>query len=628
MENNKSFIKSILLFPIMFIRSFFLGVYFVLTTLIDLVITPIYNVIFYAFISFVLMSYYTYKIFSYAFLGIKAPFILYNNMNYKKRLSAKEKLEQERLRKEQEEEFRLQQQKRAEQERNARLAEEREKAKQFMEASKAAPSRRKTEDYFTPEEDRIGPKTLGDRINDFLEKLVALPSNLSIKIKDLINNSIFVKSKRNEKLLNQEVLLLNLDGEDAIKSEEKQLYEYTGKDADGKYVKGYFEAFSKVEVHSFLISEGMEVYSIETSDWIQFLHGHEKTSNVKFKNKDLIFFLTQLSTYIKAGIPLVEALKILSRQYKKKSYKKIFRSMIYELSRGETFSAALESQGNSFPRLLINMVKTSEMTGELPAVLDEQANYYTEVEKTRKAMINAITYPVIILVFAIGVAGFIMVGVVPKFVEIFESMDAANVPAITVFIMKISTFLQYYWWVLILGIFVFIGIAIYLYKNVVMIRMMFQAFAMRLPVIGNVIIYNEVTIFTKTFSTLLSHNVFITDSMEILNKITNNEVYKALIKDTIVNLAKGDKISKAFENHWAFPIPAYEMLVTGEKTGDLPEMMAKVADYYQELHSNSVTRIKTFIEPILIVLLTGIVGIIVLSIIVPMFELYNNVDKM
>jgi type IV pilus assembly protein PilC len=129
--------------------------------------------------------------------------------------------------------------------------------------------------------------------------------------------------------------------------------------------------------------------------------------------------------------------------------------------------------------------------------------------------------------------------------------------------------------------------------------------------------------FTKTFGSLLSHNVFITDSMEVLSKITNNEIYKMLIFDTITNLARGESISNSFKNHWAFPVVAYEMLLTGEKTGQLGEMMNKVANYYQVQHKNSVTQIKTFIEPIMIVFLTVIVGAILLSVILPMFSMYS-----
>jgi len=112
--------------------------------------------------------------------------------------------------------------------------------------------------------------------------------------------------------------------------------------------------------------------------------------------------------------------------------------------------------------------------------------------------------------------------------------------------------------------------------------------------------------------------------MDILNRITNNEIYKMLILDTITNLARGEKVSASFKDQWAFPIPAYEMIVTGEKTGQLPEMMTKVSNYYQDLHKNAVTRIKTFVEPIMIIMLTGMVGVIVLSIVVPMFNMYET----
>lgn len=460
-----------------------------------------------------------------------------------------------------------------------------------------------------------------------LKKIWTSFLNIPTAIKNKFNNNDFVKHNRNKKMMEQESLLINFDGEDAEKSDVKLLYEYVAKNKEGQVVKGYFEAFSKVEVHSYLLSEGFDVYSIRTSKWIQFLHGNRSTNYTKIKTKDLIFFLTQLSTYIKAGIPLVEALKILSRQFKKKSYKKIFESVVYDLTTGENFSEALLKQNVAFPRLLINMVKTAEMTGELPEVLDDMANYYTETERTRKQMITALTYPSIVFVFATAVITFIMMFVIPQFVEIYETMDASKIPSFTLAVIAVSEFIQnYIIWILV-GIVIFIAIFIYLYKNVKIFRTVCQWVAMHIPVIGQTIIYNEVTMFTKTFSSLLSHNVFITDSMEVLNKITNNEVYKMLILDTITNLAKGEKISKAFEGHWAFPIPAYEMLVTGEKTGELAEMMGKVSEYYQDLHKESVARIKSFIEPILTVFLTAVVGTIILAVIIPMFSMYGSIQS-
>lgn len=472
----------------------------------------------------------------------------------------------------------------------------------------------------------IEKKTVGQKIAEFFKAIPRAPQAFANAIKRRYNNSTVVRYIKNKKTLDSEALLINFDSEDAEKSETKILYEYVAKDPEGKVIKGYFEAYSKVEVHSFLLSEGLTVYSIRTNQWITFLHKNEASTKKRIKNKDLIFFLTQLSTYLKAGITLVEALKILSRQYKNKTYQRIFRTLVYDLTMGDNFSDALEKQGEAFPRLLINMVKTSEMTGELPEVLDDMADHFSKIEKTKKEMINALMYPSLVFVFAIGVIIFIMLFVIPKFVDIYASMDASAIPEFTLFIMSVSDFLQHNIIWLLIGIVVFITIIVVMYKKIRSFRMGMQWFAMHLPVFGNVIIYNEVTMFTKTLSSLLKHNVFITQSMDILNKMTNNEIYKMLILNTITNLGKGDKISDAFKGQWSFPVPAYEMLVTGEKTGELPEMMEKVANYYQSLQESSVTRIKTFIEPILIVFLTAMVGTIVLAIIIPMFNMYSAIQ--
>ena len=463
-------------------------------------------------------------------------------------------------------------------------------------------------------------KKIGDIINDFIMSIVSIPKKIKAK------NDEAKRKQLERKNLSRQVLLIDFDGEDAVKSSEKQVYEYVAKDTDGKIIKGYFDAFSKVEVHSFLLNEGYEVYSIRTSKWIKLFHSNYSSNKAKIKIKDLIFFLTQLSTYIKAGIPLVDSLQILSRQYKQKSYKRIFKSMMYDLTMGENFSTAMEKQGVAFPKLLINMVKASEMTGELPEALDDMEQYYTEAEATRKQMITALTYPSIIFIIAIAVMTFIMVFVVPKFVEIYDTIDSAQIPTFTIIVMKISDFLQNNLLMLMIIIVVIIILMKWLYDNVKAFRMAMQTFAMRLPIFGNIIIYNEVTMFTKTFSSLLKHNVFITDSMEILNKITNNEIYKNMILDTINNLAKGEKISLAFKDQWSFPIPAYEMIVTGERTGQLPEMMSKVSTYYQEQHRNAVTRIKAFVEPALIIFSAVGVGFIVLSIVIPMFNMYNEIQ--
>ena len=470
-------------------------------------------------------------------------------------------------------------------------------------------------------------KDFGTKLNDFGENVIASSKNAGNYIEKKADKIPLVKKAKENKKKMREEFKVNFD-EDGEKSKTKQVYEYVVEDKEGKTIKGYFEAFSKVEVNSYLVNEGYKVFSIRTSKAIQFFHGPNMSFHGRFKTKDLIFMLAQLSTYLKAGIPLADSVKILTRQFQKnKNYKKILDGVFYDLSVGKSFSEALEKQGDAFPRLLINMIKTAEMTGELPETLDDMEEYYTESEATRKAMVSAMMYPVIIFIVAIAVGLFIMLYVVPRFVEIYESMDQAQIPGITLFVLWLSDFLSNYAILIGIVVIVILIIIIYLYRNVKSVRSSLQWFAMHIPAVGNVIIYNEVTMFTKTFASLLAHNVFITDTMDILSKVSNNEIYKQMINNAITNISKGGKVSEAFKDQWAFPIPAYEMIVTGEKTGQLPEMMEKVAAYYQDLHKNAVSRIKTFIEPVMIILLTVMVGVIVLSIVVPMFNMYSTIQQ-
>ena len=471
---------------------------------------------------------------------------------------------------------------------------------------------------------KLTRKTLGYYINAILGAIVAIPNS----IKKRIDNIAIIKQVRNKKAFDTKTMLVDFSDEDEENQGKKVVWEYIAINEKGKKVTGHFEAFSRLDVQSFLMGEGLAVYSIRTSKLIQLLYGQMAGNKVKIKIKDLIFLLTQLSTYLKSGIPLVEALNILIKQTQKKSYKSILREVTYDLTVGESFSEALEKRGPAFPKLLINMVKAAELTGELPESLDDMVVYYTEAEQVRKEMISALTYPSIVLLFTLGVLTFIMVYVVPKFVEIYETMEATEIPAFTLAVINVSDYLEKnIIWIFVILLVVLL-VLYYLYRSVKIIRTLLQWIFMHIPVIKDIIIYNEVTLFSKTFASLLSHNVYITDSMDILNRATNNEIYKMMILDTVANLARGDKISTAFKDQWAFPIAAYEMIVTGEKTGQLAEMMSRVSTYYQSLHKNMVSRVKALLEPFLIVFLTFIVGVILLAVIVPMFNMYEQVQNL
>lgn len=400
----------------------------------------------------------------------------------------------------------------------------------------------------------------------------------------------------------------------------KNKYVYAATNKQGLKVTGTIEGYNPDEIITFLENEELEVESLNKLNPILYMELGSKKIDIR----TLSFILTQLSTYLKAGISLIDAIRILEKQAVKPSQKTLFMNITFELSKGENFSTALSAQEGVFPELLINMVKTSELTGDLPTTLDDMAEYYASVSKTRKEVVTAMTYPAIIFFFSIIVFIFILTWVIPQFVGLFEQNNA-KIPTITRFVINLSNFLKNNILLILFVVIILILIYKILYKYNKEFRKSMQTFYMKLPVVGKMIIYKEVYMFTKTFASLLNHEVFITDSMSILSTISTNEIYKEIITDSLESLSKGEKISDSFKGKWAFPTAAYEMLSTGENTGKLGTMMEYVADYYGSLHSNYVKRLNTFIEPVMIILLAIIVGIIVLAIVIPMFTFYSQV---
>lgn len=397
-------------------------------------------------------------------------------------------------------------------------------------------------------------------------------------------------------------------------------YRYTVLNDLGKKEQGSFEAENENDVRNYLVSQGYQVLEVKPRSKYDIDLGE----NRRISPNDLSFSLTQLSTYIKSGIPLADSVKILAKQSKKANLKKSYNQLVYQLLKGENLSDAMQMQGNIYPKLLINMIRTAEMTGDLPSILDDMAEYYTSMDQTRKQMKSAMTYPVVVLTIAFGVLIFMLTYLVPQFTAMFEQ-NGAELPALTKTIIAVSDFIKTKWYFLLAGAFIFVFTFVELYKKVQPFRQSVQIALMHIPVAKDIIIYNEIANFTKTFASLLNHGVFITDSMEILSKITNNEVYKRIINRTLENLGKGDSISSAFRGEWAIPIVAYEMIVTGETTGQLGTMMEKVADHFQMLHKNVIDQMKSLVEPLLICFLAVVVGIILLSIIQPMFSIYSQV---
>ena len=428
------------------------------------------------------------------------------------------------------------------------------------------------------------------------------------------------KAKREKNL---KLKVMELTPQDAIKNTKNIRYRYKVRDKQGNISDGKLDALSKLDVHSFLMNQGYDVLTIEEDELFNKL-GLVQLTTRQMKDKDLNFFLTQLSTYIKAGIPLIDSINILAKQARNKKIRNLYNRLVFELTTGETFSEALNKQGAVFPKLLINMIKTSELTGNLTGVLDDMADYYKTIDENRKQIISAMTYPTVIFIIAIVVLVYIVLFVVPEFTDMYAQIGS-KLPPITTMIVSLSDFLAANLLYVILVIIAVFTILMIMYKNVTTFRYWTQWTLMHIPVVKNIVIYKEVIMFTKTFASLINYDVFITDSMEILGKVTSNEIYKNLIKDAVINLSNGNGVSPAFKDNWAFPPIAYEMLLTGERTGRLGAMMAKVSEYYNTEQKNLIAQLKSLIEPVMIIFLAVIVGIVLLAVVVPMFSMYEQI---
>ena len=267
------------------------------------------------------------------------------------------------------------------------------------------------------------------------------------------------KENRQKQLLQETIGAISSNGDKTERllkpkqTNKKDLFtfNYQVKNDAGKIIKSSFDAKSIHEVEAFLTNEGYEIIKIEPKKKFS-LDMNLSILPVRFKSGELSFALTQLSTYIKAGIPLIDSVRILAKQTENVSKKKVYEKIIYDLVAGESFSIALENQNDIFPRLLINMVKASEMTGDLSTTLDEMSEYYTSIDQTKKQMITALTYPLIIFFVSIIVVFFCLIYIVPSFVKMYAETDA-GLPTITVFTINASNFLSTYYIPILIGLY-------------------------------------------------------------------------------------------------------------------------------------------------------------------------------
>ncbi|MFC4022540.1 type II secretion system F family protein [Oceanobacillus longus] len=395
-------------------------------------------------------------------------------------------------------------------------------------------------------------------------------------------------------------------------------FQYSGRRISGQKIKGKIEADTKNIALSQLERDGLIIFKIdETRPW-----NKDIILQNRVKNKDFVIFLRQYSTLIHAGISISDATKTMMVQTNNYALKNALVDIDKQLDQGQPLSKACERHPKIFPELLVNMILAGEVSGKLDEILNEMADYYEKQYRNKQRVISALLYPSVVGVITVILSIFLLVFIVPQFVGMFSSMGE-EIPAYTQFVINLSDFAGKYWWMLLFVIALFVVLYNYLIQyDAVNYRM--DLIKMKFPFLGVLVHKGALVRMTQTLSTLVNSSVPILQSVEITEKVVGNRVIENALTRARKSLEVGDSLTKPMKDHWAFPALIVQMIQIGEKTGTLDHMLTKAADFYEEEVDQLSSRIKTLIEPLMIIILTVMVGSIVMAIVIPMFGMFEN----
>ena len=346
----------------------------------------------------------------------------------------------------------------------------------------------------------------------------------------------------------------------------------------------------------------------------------------KIKTKVLTQFTRQLATLVNAGLPLMRGIEVLKRQMKDPQMSEALTGISENIAAGGTFSEALTAYPKIFDNLYINMVKAGEAGGVLEVVLARLAEFAEKSEKIKNKVKGAMIYPVVVLLAAVGITGFLMVKVVPQFKQVFEDMlGGAALPAITQFVMDISDWVQANWMVLLI-----IGFALTVIKKVVAKTekgaYFFDVLSLKTPVTGTLVQRTAVSRVTRTLGTLLSSGVPILQSLTIVRDTTGNRVVSKALQNVHDAVKDGEGMTEPLSQCKVFPPMVTSMVEVGEETGALADMLTRIANTYDDEVDNAVAGMTAAIEPALIIFLAVVVGTIVVAMFLPMIKIISSVS--
>jgi type IV pilus assembly protein PilC len=343
----------------------------------------------------------------------------------------------------------------------------------------------------------------------------------------------------------------------------------------------------------------------------------------KVKPKQLMILTRQLSTLLDAGVPLLRGLQILLKQEAHPTLRKALSSVQESVEGGSTFAEALAQQPRVFAAFYINMVRAGEAGGVLERVLLRLAEHMEKAERLKSKIKGAMVYPLVVMIVAMSILVFLMVKIVPEFAKMFASMNAGSLPWLTVQVMGLSkTFLTKSPY-LIAGV-IAIVVSFKLIGRTSRGRFVFDRVKLRLPIFGNLLRLTAVAHFSRTLGTLLTSGVPILQALTIVRDTVGNEIISRAVSRIHDSVKEGESIALPMGESRAFPAMAVSMVEVGEETGALPEMLGKVADTYENEVDTAVAALTSIIEPVMIVILAGIVGTIVISMFMPIIQMVTT----
>lgn len=347
----------------------------------------------------------------------------------------------------------------------------------------------------------------------------------------------------------------------------------------------------------------------------------------RVKPKVLTTFTRQLATLVDAGLPLLRGLRVLAKQEKNATLRRIIGDLGDSIEGGSTFSEALAQHPKTFSKLFINMVKAGEMGGVLEVVLNRLAEFMEKAEKIKGKVIAAMFYPAAVMVVAVSILALLMVFVVPKFREVFEDMlEGAELPQFTQFVLNVSETIatnSLQTSIIALAAFFVFWLAIKTKWG----RWLWDKLKLKFPILGPVISKVAISRFTRTLGTLVSSGVPILQALTIVRETAGNVIISNAVTSVHESVKEGETITVPLEQSKVFPPMVISMVDVGEQTGALPEMMMRIADNYDEEVDNAVAAMTSLLEPIMIVFLAVIVGGIVIALFLPLITMIDKLGQ-